>query len=116
MNQDPSSDHLKTRFKPLLQAELADLRAQSLGTSVDRAPVELDQQSVGRLSRMDAMQAQSMAAAMEDRRRRRITQIELALRRIDEDDFGFCDECGEFIGEMRLAVDPIARRCVSCAR
>ncbi|MGF6860092.1 DnaK suppressor protein [Rhodobacteraceae bacterium MBR-64] len=116
MNEAPSSDHPGSRFKLLLQAELADLRAQSRETSANRAPVSLDQQSVGRLSRMDAMQAQSMATAMEDRRRRRISQIELALRRIEDDDFGFCDDCGEFIGEKRLGVDPVARRCVSCAR
>lgn len=116
MNDDPSPEDLRARFKPLLQADLAALRAQSEGTSADRAPVELDQQSVGRLSRMDAIQAQSMAAAMEDRRRHRIAQIELALRRIEGGDFGFCDDCGDFIGEKRLAVDPVVRRCVSCAR
>lgn len=116
MTTGPSPENLRARFKPLLMAELAELRDRSLGTSADRAPVELDQQSVGRLSRMDAMQAQNMAAAMQERRRRRISQIELALRRIDGNDFGFCEDCGDFIGEKRLTVDPIARRCVNCAR
>lgn len=116
MAEDPTPEALRARFMPLLQAELAQLRAQSSGTAADRAPVALDQQSVGRLSRMDAMQAQSMAAAMEERRKNRIARIIDALRRLEEDDFGFCDDCGAFIGEGRLAVDPIVRRCISCAR
>lgn len=115
MTDDPTPSALRARFLPVLQAELADLRQQSSQTAVDRAPVVLDQQSVGRLSRMDAMQAQSMAAAIEDRRRRRSAQIELALRRVADGEFGYCEECGEFIGEKRLAIDPIARRCVGCA-
>lgn len=116
MTEDPTPEALRARFIPLLQAELAALQAQSSGTTADRAPVVLDQQSVGRLSRMDAMQGQQMAAAMEERRRQRINRIRQALRRLEGDDFGFCDDCGAFIGEGRLAADPIARRCISCAR
>lgn len=116
MTDDPTAEALRVRFLPLLLAELADLEAQSSGTTADRAPVMLDQQSVGRLSRMDAMQAQSMATAMEERRRQRIMHIRNALKRLEDDDFGFCDDCGAFIGEGRLAADPIVRRCISCAR
>lgn len=115
MTEDPTPGALRARFAPLLQAELAELRARSTDTTADRAPVTLDQQSVGRLSRMDAMQAQSMATAMEQRRKNRIARIQDALRRLEADDFGFCDDCGAFIGEGRLAVDPIVRRCISCA-
>ena len=38
-----------------IQKEMEELRALSDGSRDSRAPVELDQQSVGRLSRMDAM-------------------------------------------------------------
>ena len=41
-----------------------------------RRPVELDQQSVGRLSRMDALQVQAMAMAVETRRRGRLKLID----------------------------------------
>ena len=63
------------RFAPILRAELAALQAQSAETGADRRPVEPDQQSVGRLSRMEAIQGQQMAAAIEARRGQRIVAI-----------------------------------------
>ncbi len=98
-----------------LEAELASLRARSDDSADERKPVELDQQSVGRLSRMDAMQVQAMAQAVDGRRRGRGAQIEAALKRLDEGDYGYCVGCGEPIPAKRLAIDPTAARCVSCA-
>jgi len=80
-----------------------------------RDAVALDQQSVGRLSRMDAMQAQAMAKANERQRRMELSRIEAALRRIDEDEYGYCQKCGEEIAPERLRVDPAASFCVDCA-
>lgn len=111
---DPSAEELRARYEPRLREELAELRAASASTSEDRRPVELDQQSVGRLSRMDALQGQAMARGVEARRRARTHAIEAALRRLAEDEFGFCGECGEFIGEKRLDLDPVVTRCVGC--
>ncbi len=79
-------------------------------------PVPLDQSSVGRLSRMDAMQQQAMAkaaarlAAMEQRR------IRTALDRMASGDYGYCLHCDEDIAEGRLRVDPSALTCIACAR
>ena len=80
-----------------------------------RATVELDQQSVGRLSRMDAMQAQAMAQAQERQRKADIVRIEMAERRLAVGDYGFCLECDSEIPDKRLAIDPMAERCVACA-
>ena len=112
---DPAPDALHARYRPRLEAELAALQHASRGTSTDRRPVELDQQSVGRLSRMDAMQQQAMAAAQETRRASRHTALEAALRRLDGPEFGFCEDCGDFIGWKRLDLDPTLRRCIGCA-
>ncbi|MEZ5871818.1 MAG: TraR/DksA C4-type zinc finger protein [Nitratireductor sp.] len=79
------------------------------------AAVELDQQSIGRLSRMDAMQMQAMAQAQMRKRQANLVRIEMALRRLDAGDYGYCTECGEEIAERRLAIDPMAERCISCA-
>lgn len=113
---EPTDAQLEQRYRPLLLAEAAELRASSDSTSKDRKPVELDQQSIGRLSRMDAMQQQAMSAAQESRRRARLVAIDAALRRLAEDEFGWCPECGEFIGTARLDLDPALMRCVDCAR
>ncbi|HEY8594992.1 MAG TPA: TraR/DksA C4-type zinc finger protein [Devosiaceae bacterium] len=103
------------RFRTHIENELAELRRQSGATVQDRAPVALDQQSVGRLSRMDAMQGQAMAAAADRRRRARIVALEAALTRMANDEFGYCEDCGEAIPPGRLEIDPAARFCVSCA-
>lgn len=92
--------------------ELEELSAISSGA---RETVELDQQSVGRLSRMDAMQQQAMAEAQERTRKRDLHRIELAERRLNDDEYGFCTECGEEIADGRLAIDPMAEKCVGCA-
>lgn len=46
--------------------------------------------------------------------RARIRDIEGALKRLDTDDFGLCEECGEEIGTARLMANPVARYCVVC--
>ncbi|MGJ3255546.1 MAG: TraR/DksA family transcriptional regulator [Alcanivorax sp.] len=78
-------------------------------------PVELDQQSVGRLSRMDAMQGQAMALATRQRQEQRLRQLVAALRRIDENDYGYCEDCGKPINPRRLEIDPATLFCLACA-
>jgi DnaK suppressor protein len=112
---EPVEDVLKRRYLPRMLEELDGLRAASDTTSQDRKPVALDQSSVGRLSRMDAMQQQAMAAAQEMRRHGRIRALEAAIRRLDDGEFGWCEDCGEFIGERRLDLDPTLVRCRDCA-
>lgn len=112
---EPIPDALKAAFLTRLEEELQTLRAASVSTAADRKPVILDQQSVGRLSRMDALQQQAMAAAQETRRHGRIRALEAAIARIEAEDFGFCDDCGEFIGMGRLDLEPTVTRCRDCA-
>ena len=103
------------KFKNLLLELRNDLReAQETGDAAEKT-VELDQTRVGRLSRMDAMQAQAMSIETGRRRRLMLLQIEAALRRIEEDEFGYCQECGEDIPEPRLKIDPAAQLCIQCA-
>lgn len=99
-----------------LMAMKAELEAYSDISEEARAPVTLDQQSVGRLSRMDALQGQAMAQASERQRRADIQKISAALHRLDAGEYGDCVECGEEIAEKRLEVDPAAAFCIRCAR
>ena len=112
------ADRKKPDLKALrqrLEAERASLLEASEKTSEERRPVELDQQSVGRLSRMDAMQVQAMAQAVEARRRGRLRRIAAALKRMDSDDYGICTSCDEDIPLKRLEIDPALERCIDCA-
>ncbi|MFN3276641.1 MAG: TraR/DksA family transcriptional regulator [Paracoccus sp. (in: a-proteobacteria)] len=105
---------IAAHFAPLLQLELSRLEKDSDDTAESRKPVELDQQSVGRLSRMDAMQNQAMASAVDARRHARIRAIRAALSRIKAGEFGYCEECGDPIPFRRLTLDPAFTRCVGC--
>ncbi len=98
-----------------LMAWRDELLALSEISAGSRDAVALDQQSIGRLSRMDALQAQAMAKANERQRRMELSRIEAALRRIDEDEYGYCQKCGEEIAPQRLKADPAAAFCVDCA-
>lgn len=109
------SDLDLVQVRVALEAERNSLDNLSDATEDERRPVELDQQSVGRLSRMDAMQVQAMAQAVEGRRRQRQAQIAAALKRLDEGEYGYCVVCGEDIPIKRLEVDLTAARCVDCA-
>jgi DnaK suppressor protein len=114
-SMSPSTEELGERFAPLLRQELAEIEALIRDNAENTAPVALDQQSVGRLARMDAMQVQAMAQDTARRRHVRKLRIQQALRRIEEGEFGYCAECGEPIGEGRLKADPTNHECVRCA-
>jgi DnaK suppressor protein len=99
-----------------LLALRSDLVAISEMAEEARATVMLDQQAVGRLSRMDALQGQAMAQASERQRRADIQRIDAALKRLEDGDYGYCVDCGEEIAEKRLEVDPAAAFCIRCAK
>lgn len=91
------------------------LRTEASSSADARATVELDQASVGRLSRMDAMQQQQMALAEQRRRQQTMARIGAALNRVDEGSYGECTACGEDIDPRHLKLDPAATLCLACA-
>ena len=59
-------------------------------------------------------QKRELDLLLQDREQARLTGIEIALKRIESDDFGYCDECGEAISKKRLLAVPLARMCINC--
>ncbi len=102
------------------RSELEALRERVIAAAEQGAeaaqPVELDQQRIGRLSRMDALQGQEMARAAERRRGLELRKIDAALARIDAGDYGWCVRCGEEIAAERLRLDPAVPVCIDCAQ
>lgn len=105
---DIDIDYFKKRLVAH-RVELQDLLDLSQEAS---APVTLDQTSIGRLSRMDAMQAQAMAQETERRRNLEIQKIDAALVRIENGDYGYCIRTDEEIPIERLELDPAAATVV----
>lgn len=108
----PDIEHFRAR---LLQerAALLDLESDRQASS---ATVVLDQSSVGRLSRMDALQQQAMAQNTQRRAGRSLQRIEAALSRCADGSYGDCLECGDPIDRRRLELDPAATLCIGCAQ
>jgi len=108
-------NNLLERFRERLLQSQAELSAlQDTGDEAARV-VELDQTSVGRLSRMDALQGQAMSRERGRRRSLELEKIAAALRRIDAGDYGYCLDCDEPIAAQRLALDPAVTLCIDCA-
>ncbi len=101
--------------KKRLVERQGELRAIAESSRESRKPVELDQSSVGRLSRMDALQVQAMALETERRREIELRRIDAALGRIKSGDYGYCLTCGEEIGPKRLEFDAATPVCIDCA-
>ncbi|MDG1996603.1 MAG: TraR/DksA C4-type zinc finger protein, partial [Emcibacteraceae bacterium] len=108
------SIHTK-KYKKLLLERQEELLTLINSHKQDAAPVTLDQTSVGRLSRMDAMQGQAMAEEIKRRRENEILRIKAAFERMDEEEYGYCLTCGEDIIEERLKLDPSNALCSKCA-
>lgn len=106
------AEELRGRLSELV-AELERGLQDSAGAA---APVVLDQSSVGRLSRMDAMQQQAMAKATREKARLRFGQCKVALSAFERGEYGLCRKCEEPIGYPRLSAKPEAPFCVECQR
>lgn len=102
-------------YLQMIKDRIAALENQSELGKESQSVVVLDQQSVGRLSRMDALQNQAMAKAQHARRETEMASLRAALRRIHEGEFGFCEDCGDDIAPKRLELNLTATRCISCA-
>ena len=90
-----------------------DLQLQEEEFQLSNEPIELDQDRLGRLSRMDAMQMQQMSLET-SRRQQQLVKVDGAISRIETDEYGFCFVCGEEIDSRRLALEPTSTRCLAC--
>jgi DnaK suppressor protein len=92
-----------------------EIRATLRVTAEHAGTVHLDQAAVGRLSRVDALQAQQMAAEQRRRSELRLKQVGTALQRSADDEYGDCLACGEPIGFRRLTARPESPLCLACS-
>ncbi len=49
-----------------------------------------------------------------DRERKLLGKVDEALERIEKKSFGYCEECGQGIGEERLKIRPVTTYCIVC--
>ena len=101
-------------YRKILQDSLEEIEGYLTKTEESAEAVSPDK-SLGRLSRMEAMQDQQLI--LEARRRKKMQKVAVlsALQRIDNGQFGICIFCGKPIAPERLEVAPESSTCVSCS-
>ena len=103
-------DKLEQHIRDRLQAVNGDIDAFRASS----APVAPDN-AIGRLTRMEAINSQSINEAALRKALATRSLLEKALLTIDTDDFGLCRACEEPIAVARLMAMPEATLCVTCA-
>ena len=80
----------------------------------DTQPIS-PENSIGRISRMDAINNKSVAEAALRTARKKLSNLRIALNKLDQPGFGKCMRCGKAIQTARLMYMPQSSRCVHCA-
>ena len=100
-------------IKEILESEHARL-TRSLKRARRDGPVQLDQQAVGRLSRMDALMNEGLAQGSMSRAGEEVGLIERALEHLEMGTYGFCQTCDVPIEVDRLTAIPETLHCSGC--
>jgi DnaK suppressor protein len=82
-------------------------------TSEGVRPVDLDE-PIGRLTRMDSLQMQSLARASRQGLEVKRRQVQAALDAMAKGEYGVCRRCDEPVGFRRLKVRPETPFCLGC--
>lgn len=72
--------------------------------------------AIGRVSRMDAINNKSVNEAALRKAETKLNNLEVALTKVDDPDFGYCIKCKNEIPLGRILLMPHAVSCVNCAR
>ena len=116
-----SHDELSESQLALLQAKLREQQAE-LRAEVKEERAKSDSERERRSARevqdrgdeANTEQWREANAAMIDHHVDEISGIQAALARVESGTYGFCVDCGESIGFLRLQAYPSANRCLEC--
>ena len=100
-------------LREALQEQRDNLEQLLRSTREGTQPVDLDE-PIGRLTRMDAIQQQKVAAANRRTHDIRLQQVKQALAAIERDQYGLCRRCEDPIGYPRLEARPESPYCLDC--
>ena len=90
-----------------LKKEISDLEDST-------APIS-PENSIGRISRMDAINNKSVVEASLRNRKKKLSKLQLALAKINTPGFGLCTSCKQTINPKRLMLLPESVKCIKCA-
>lgn len=99
-------------FQEFLSNMLSDILEKSEATLEDMT--ESGEVYADPADRATAESDRAFTLRLRDRERKLIKKINQALQRIDDGDFGICQECGEDITVPRLKARPMTTLCIHC--
>jgi DnaK suppressor protein len=111
-NEEYMNDLQRAHFKLILNAWRRELMEE-----VDRTVNHMKDEAANFPDPADrATQEEefSLELRTRDRERKLIKKIDKTLVRVEEDDYGFCDQCGVEVGIRRLEARPTADLCIDC--
>ena len=106
------NEHQVLHFKKILQAwhdQIRDEASRTVAHMQDEAANFPDP-----ADRATQEEEFSLELRARDRERKLMKKIENTLKKLDTDDFGYCDSCGVEIGIKRLEARPTADLCIDC--
>lgn len=112
---DELSEEQLAKLEQALRTLVAELDETIEDATESVQPVELDQAAVGRVSRIDAIQRQSMAQASREALKLRKRLATQALAAMEAGEYGYCRRCEEPIAFRRLQARPESPFCLRCA-
>lgn len=107
------TDQERTHIIDLIGKKMEQLNAEIEELEEITKPIPLDA-SIGRISRMDAINNKSINEASLRDKKKVYQRLERALERSKSKDFGICQKCGKEIPFGRLEYMPHTTRCVQC--
>ncbi len=107
----------KASVKKSMQKTLVEMKKEILVGISDGMKLESDdtKREVGDVHDVASSERdRELSLILGDRDRGKLASIESALLRIEDDSYGFCEECGEEIADGRLKILPFTTVCVEC--
>ena len=98
-------------FRNLLNQRIAELR-QEAGKTVEN--MDEDENFPDPTDRASMESNRNSILRIRDRERKLIFKIQEALQRLNDGEYGICEECGEEIGLERLKARPVTTLCIGC--
>jgi DnaK suppressor protein len=98
-------------FRTLLNQRMDELRSEA-GKTVET--MDDDENFPDPSDRASMESNRNSILRIRDRERKLIFKIQEALQRLDDGEYGVCEECGEQIGVERLKARPVTTLCIEC--
>ncbi|MDA7501964.1 hypothetical protein N8482_01685 [Chitinophagales bacterium] len=102
-------------LKEKIQLKIVDLKEDIVRLVEATQPIS-PENSIGRISRMDAINNKSINDAALITARQKLTKLEFAASRIDDPSYGFCEQCKSAIHPQRILFMPESSFCMSCMK